>query len=163
MRLSIWSRRSLEWDVGVLLPRVLELLAAQELEVLADLLSRQTRLDDVVDEAARRSWEWIGELLHVLALLLLDLVAAFEDDLNGSLSAHHGNFSRRPSVVRVTSQVLGAHDVVGATVGLAGDDGDLGHGGLGKREQELGAVSDDALWKKDPLKLSSDQPVQLRY
>ena len=40
--------------------------------------------------------------------------------------------------------MLGGHDVIGPAVGLAGDDGDLGHGGLGIGKQQLGPVPDDA-------------------
>ena len=39
---------------------------------------------------------------------------------------------------------LGGHHVVGAAVGLAGDHGQLGHGGLGVGVQQLGPVADDA-------------------
>ncbi|MNX91930.1 hypothetical protein D3C86_1240470 [compost metagenome] len=38
--------------------------------------------------------------------------------------------------------MLGAHDVIGAAIGLARDDRQLGHGGLGIGEQQLGAVLD---------------------
>ncbi len=37
-----------------------------------------------------------------------------------------------------------AHHVIGAAIGLAGDDGDLGDRGLGVGEEEFCAVLDDA-------------------
>src|SRR5262245_24126802 len=40
--------------------------------------------------------------------------------------------------------MLRRHDVVGAAIGLAGDDGDFRHGRLGEGEQELGPVLDQA-------------------
>ncbi len=40
--------------------------------------------------------------------------------------------------------MFAAHDVIGAAVGLAGDDGDLGHGGFAVGVEQLGAVGDDA-------------------
>jgi hypothetical protein len=40
--------------------------------------------------------------------------------------------------------VLRRHDVVGAAVGLARDDGELGHRRLGEGVEQLGAVLDDA-------------------
>ncbi len=41
--------------------------------------------------------------------------------------------------------MLRVHHVVGAAVGLARDDGELGHGGLAEGVEQLGAVSDDAV------------------
>jgi hypothetical protein len=40
--------------------------------------------------------------------------------------------------------VLGGHHIIGSSIGLTGDDGQLGHGGLGVGVQQLGAVADDA-------------------
>lgn len=51
------------------------------------------------------------------------------------LGSHHGHLCRRPGVVHIPSQVLGAHDVVRSSVGLPSDDGDLGDGGLSKGKQ----------------------------
>ena len=69
---------------------------------------------------------------------------AAEDDLDRALRAHHRDLGRRPGVVDVAAQVLGAHDVVGAAIGLAGDHGDLRHGRLGEGVEQLRAVLDDA-------------------
>ena len=50
----------------------------------------------------------------------------------------------RPGVVDVAAQVLRRHDVIGAAIGLAGDDRDLRHRRLGIGEEQLGAVLDEA-------------------
>ena len=47
------------------------------------------------------------------------------------------------AIVHVAAHVLAAHDVVGAAVRLARDDGDLRDGRLAVGIQQLGAVADD--------------------
>lgn len=66
-----------------------------------------------------------------------------EDDLDGTLGSHDGNLGRGPGVVDITAEVLGAHDIVGTTIGLPGNDGDLGHGGLSVGVEQLGTMADD--------------------
>ena len=56
-----------------------------------------------------------------------------------------GDLRARPGEVDVGAEVLGAHDVVGAAVGLAGDHGDLRDRRLGVGVDQLGAAPDDAL------------------
>src|SRR6202035_1887668 len=65
-------------------------------------------------------------------------------DVDGAGGARDGDLGGGPGGVALAAEVLGAHDVVGAAVGLAGDDGDLGDGGLGVGVQQLGAAADDA-------------------
>src|SRR6202042_980098 len=65
------------------------------------------------------------------------------DDVDRALGTHHRDLGRRPGVVEVGEHVLGRHHVVGAAVGLAGDDGELRHRRLGVGVEELGAVADD--------------------
>lgn len=94
----------------MLLPRVLELLVAQHGEGPADAAAGVARLDDVVDVAARRRHERVGELLAVLLGARLDLgqvadVAA-EDDLHRPLRPHHRDLGGRPGVVDVGADVL---------------------------------------------------------
>jgi len=60
------------------------------------------------------------------------------------LKQQHNTHYTTTHHTKLTLEVLGGHDVVGAAVGLARDDGDLGHSGLGVRVQQLGAVADDA-------------------
>ena len=66
------------------------------------------------------------------------------DDVDRALRAHHGDLGGGPGEVDVGADVLRAHDAVRAAVGLARDDGDLGHGGFGEGVEQLGAVADDA-------------------
>jgi hypothetical protein len=83
-----------------------------------------------------------------------DLLAV--EDVDRALRAHDGDLAGRPGEVDVGAQVLGTHDVVGAAVGLAGDDGDLGDGGLGVGVDELGAAADDAV----PLLVGAGQEAR---
>src|SRR5487761_945928 len=66
------------------------------------------------------------------------------EDADGAGGAHDGDLGGGPGEVDVAAEVLGAHDVVGAAVGFAGDDGDFGDGGLGVGVEQLGAAADDA-------------------
>ena len=50
---------------------------------------------------------------------------------------------KEEKTVPLTLEMLGSHHIVSATIGLAGDDGDLGHSGLSVGVQQLGAVADD--------------------
>ena len=67
-----------------------------------------------------------------------------EDDVDRALRAHHRDLRGRPGEVHVAADVLAAHDVVGAAVGLAGDDRHLGNRRLAVGVQQLRAVLDDA-------------------
>ena len=64
--------------------------------------------------------------------------------LTAPCGAHDRDLRGRPGEVDVAAEVLGAHDVVGAAVGLAGDHGDLRDGRLGVGVDQLGAAADDA-------------------
>ena len=66
-----------------------------------------------------------------------------EDDAHRAIGAHHRDLRGRPGEVHVAADVLAAHDVVGAAVGLARDDRDLRDGGLAVGVQQLRAVLDD--------------------
>src|SRR5712691_11848070 len=57
--------RGLERDVVVLLPRVLKLFAAQHGEGASEAPPRRPRQDHVVDEAAARRDERVGEFLAI--------------------------------------------------------------------------------------------------
>ena len=103
--------------------------------------------DDVVDEAVLSGDEGIGEFGPVFRLFLRQLLrivaVAAEDDLHRAFRAHDRDFGGRPGIVHVTAQMLGRHDVIGAAIGLAGDDRDLRHRRLGIGVEQLGAVLDD--------------------
>src|SRR5690606_19638052 len=63
-----------ERDVAVLAPRVVELLVAQHRQRAADALAGGVRHDHVVDEAAVRRHERVGELFLVLGFACGDLL-----------------------------------------------------------------------------------------
>src|SRR5205814_273832 len=67
-----------------------------------------------------------------------------EDDAYRRLRPGDGDAARGPREVDIGAQVLRAHGDVGAAVGLAQDQRDLRHRGLGVGVNELGAVRDDA-------------------
>ena len=48
-------------------------------------------------------------------------VVATEDDSDGTLGAHDSNLGRRPRIVAVAAEVLGAHHIVRTAVRLARD------------------------------------------
>src|SRR3546814_16114533 len=96
--------RSSRRDIVVLLPGVFELLVAQHRERLGDPPSGAVRADHVVDIAAARRDEGIGEQFGIFGRARLDLrraaVVLAADDLDGALGAHHGQLGLRPSVAR---------------------------------------------------------------
>ena len=132
--------------LSVLLPGIFLGLVLQRAQGLDQAAARAVRHDDVVDVAQARRDEGVGEAFLVFGLArgqglgVAGLLA--EDDLDRALGAHDRDLGGGPGVVDVAAQVLGAHDVIGAAIGLAGDDGQLGHRGLGIGEQQLGAVLD---------------------
>src|SRR5690606_6808407 len=75
------------------------------------------------------------------------------EDVHRALGPHDRDLRGRPGQVDVRAEVLGAHDVVGAAVRLAGDDRDQRHGGLGVGVQELGPAPDDPV----PLLIGAGQ------
>jgi hypothetical protein len=81
--------------------------------------------------------------LRLDVLGLQDLLAA--QDVDRALRAHHRDLRGRPGEVDVGAEVLGAHDVVGAAVGLAGDHRDQRDRRLGVGVEQLGAAADDAV------------------
>ena len=106
------------------------------------------RLNHIVNKATSPSHKGVGKARLVFGLAgseLFGVVLVFaEDDFHGALGAHHGNFGMGPGQIHIAAQVLGSHHVIRATVGLAGDDGDLGHGAFRIRIEQLGTVLDDA-------------------
>ena len=124
------------------------MLVAQHLERAGDALARRMRHDHLVDIAALGRHERIGEARLIFVDALLDLVGVAElgaiDDLDRALGAHHRDLGRRPGIVDVAADMLRGHNVIGAAIGLAGDDGDLRHRRLGEGEQQLGAMLDQA-------------------
>mmetsp|Transcript_46039 Transcript_46039/g.104903 ORF Transcript_46039/g.104903 Transcript_46039/m.104903 type:complete len:552 (+) Transcript_46039:582-2237(+) len=136
---------TLEGDVAVLLPRVLELLVEQRVQLHAEAGAGEVGLDDVVDETAARGRQGVREqpriVLHLLGSLLL--VEAAEDDVHRTRRAHDGDLGVGPGEVDVTAEMLRGHHVVRPAVRLAGDDGELRDGSLGVCVQQLRAMPDD--------------------
>ena len=74
-------------------------------------------------------------------LVLIPQLGAVEN-LDRPLRPHHRDFRRGPGVIDIAPDVLRAHDVIGTAIGLPDDDRDLGHGRLGKGEEQFGPVLD---------------------
>src|ERR1700737_3971122 len=98
-----------------------------------------------VDVAALGGHEGVGEAVaefsdffatHGFAFGLGDFFQfTFIDNVDGAFGAHYGNFGGGPGEIGVGADVLGGHDAIGATVGLAGDDGDFRHSGFSESEE----------------------------
>src|SRR5215831_9523778 len=140
--------RPLEWYVVVLFPGVLDGLVAQHVECAADPSARVAGQDHLVDIAAFGGGEGIGEAVLIFPDTCGDLrrVAKVRsvEDLDRSLRSHYRDLSRWPRVIDIATDVLGAHHVVGTTVSLARDHRDLWHRRLREREQQFGAMFDEA-------------------
>ena len=65
------------------------------------------------------------------------------EHVDGSLWSHHCDLGPWPGQVHIASQMLGAHHNVGATVGLARDNRDLGHRRLSIGKDHLGSMTDN--------------------
>ncbi len=92
--------------------------------------------------AKRALYSSISSLRRAAGIVRLGELAA-EDDVDRALGPHHGHLGRRPGEVEVGADVLAAHHVVGAAVGLARDHGELRRARLAVRVEQLRAVADD--------------------
>src|SRR5438067_3471274 len=124
----------------VALPRPLDALAGGHLQRFADRRARLARVDDVVDHVVARGHVDVDDLavgLDQLGLLGLGVIGFFDlfahHDLDRPLGAHHADLGARPGDDQVGLIGAAVHHVVTGAVGLAGDDGDLGHGRTGDR------------------------------
>ena len=61
------------------------------------------------------------------------------------LCTHNCNLSSWPGIVDVATEMLGAHDIIGPTIGLPSNDCDLRDSGLSICKQELCSIADDAI------------------
>ena len=129
-------------------------LGAQQAQRLDDLGAGLVRGDHAVDVAALGGHVGVGERVLVLrdelgapglgvASASAQLLAV--EDVDRALGAHHRDLGGRPGEVDVGAEVLGAHHVVRAAVGLAGDHRDQRDGGLGVGVDQLRAAADDAV------------------
>src|SRR6202030_154471 len=69
---------------------------------------------------------------------------ALVNNVYGAFRTHNGDFRRGPREVGIGADVLAGHDAVCPAIRLARDYRQLGHRGLGKGEEQFGAVPDDA-------------------
>ena len=85
------------------------------------------------------------ECINVLAIAggIAELFAV--DEAHRAGCAHHRDLRAGPGDVDIAAHVLGPHHAVGAAVGLAGDHGDLGDGGLAVGVEQLRSAPDDAV------------------
>ena len=128
-------------------------LGAQQAQRADDLDPGLVRRDDRVDVPALGRDVGVGEgvlvLRDQLGTLRLRVLGVLElvpvEDVDRALGAHHGDLGGRPGDVDVGAEVLGPHHVVRPAVGLAGDDGDQRHRGLGVGVDQLRAAADDAV------------------
>src|SRR5215213_10646162 len=144
--------RSSQRNVSVPAGRPIRTFGTDHLEGLDQVWPRLARVYNIVYEAHLCCNHRVVELLFVvldepLALGfrvfgLRDL--APEDDADGGRRAHHRDLTRGPRDVHVGPDVLGAHDVIGPTVSLSGDNRHLGHRGLRESVEQLRPVTDYA-------------------
>jgi hypothetical protein len=139
---SIERPFSLQGHVGMFARNVGQILGGQDLEVVADNLASIRWVNDIINETSLRGYHGVGKACSVFHRMLNGVLASVQD-FDGTLGTHDGNFSIRPRVVGITTQVLAGHDIVRTTVGLANNDSDLGDIGLSVGEQELGTMAND--------------------
>src|SRR4051812_23178249 len=125
-----------ERDVAMLLSGICLALRLQHLEGSNHLWPGLGRPDDVVDIATGRGDVRVRELCLVRRnepatlgrLVLGSGKLVLVDDVDRTVGAHDGDLGARPCEVDVAADVLAAHYVVRAAVGLSRDDGDLRDG-----------------------------------
>src|SRR4051794_41580902 len=110
-------------------------------------------MDHRVDVPALGGEVRVGEVVLVLldqlraagvrVVGVVEVVAG--EDVDGALRAHHRDLGGRPREGHVGAEVLGPQHVVGAAVGLAGDDRDQRGGRLGVGGGQLRTAADGAV------------------
>jgi len=75
--------------------------------------------------------------------LLTNVRIVSENDLDSSLGSHDGNLGGGPGVVNVSSEMLGAHDIISSSISLSGDHGDLGDSGFSVSIEQFGTMLDN--------------------
>lgn len=113
--------RQLQGQVGVLAGNIVQLLGAQNLEVVTETTTSVGRLNNIIDKASLSSHHGVGEAFSVLGSALFNVRAAVQN-FDGTLGSHDGNFCTGPSVVDVSTQMLRRHDIIRTSVCLTGDD-----------------------------------------
>ena len=154
----------------MLFGRILISFILQHLKSSDELGPCEFRFDNLIDIAFFagniRICELPPELLNLCRSLFcasLFIQLMLEDDLNCSFRPHHGDLSCRVGKIDIRTDMLSGHDAVGSAVGLACDNGDFRHCGLGKRIQEFCPVTDYSTmflrntWQKSGHILKSDK------
>nr|AAY82838.1 predicted acetyl-CoA carboxylase [uncultured bacterium MedeBAC46A06] len=105
------------------------------------------RHDDVIKITASGSNKGVCEFLAIFVGLRRQLVRIggilAEDDARRALWPHHRNLGTWPGIIDVTTQMFRGHHIIGAAIGLAGDQRHLRHRRLGVGKQQFRAVRDD--------------------
>ena len=114
-------------------------LSLEHLQVVANNFASAAGLDNVIYVSALCSLQWVCKCVLVLGSLSFTILTS-EDDLDGSLGSHDGNLCCGPGVVVVTIEMLGGHNIVGASVCLSCNEGDLGDSGFCVSIKQLSAV-----------------------
>lgn len=117
-------------------------LSLEHLQVITNDFASAAGLDNVIYVSALCSLQGVCKCVFVLSSLSFTILTS-EDDLDSSLSSHNGDLGSRPGVVVVSIEMLRRHDVVGTSICLSSDEGNLGNGGLSISVEQLSSVLDD--------------------
>lgn len=134
-------------------------LVSKQTQVVTDNTTSITGFNDIIDKTTLSCHHWIRESISVFSCIFLDILLSYittdanrhsarasvdlkqhnmlcltylsaEDDLDCSFRAHHCNLGPRPSVICISFQVFGSHDIICSSVGFSRYDCDLRHGRL---------------------------------
>ena len=122
--------------------RLGSVLGLEDLQGISYQITGARRHHDVIYITALSCFKWVSKGVLVIGSLLFNILTS-EDDLDGTLGSHDGDFSGGPRVVEVSVEMLGAHHIIGATIGLPSDKSDLGDGGFSIGVEELSSVLND--------------------
>jgi hypothetical protein len=123
-------------------------LRPEHFQVGTNDASRVLRVNNVINEPPLGTHHRISKGLGVLVRVPVQFGrtargATTVEDFHGSLGPHDGNLRAGIGIIGIAAQVFAGHDIVSATVGLAGNDGDFGHGRFRVGKQQFGAVADN--------------------
>lgn len=107
--------RYLQRHVCMFFPWCCCFLGGQQVQILTYSFSGGAGLNNIIYITSHSCRERVSKFIHVL-LLLFRTSFSSEDDGDGSFASHDSHLGCWPSIVEVTSQVLGAHHVVGTTI-----------------------------------------------
>ena len=91
---------SLQRHVGVLARQIRQVLAAEDLQVLTNDLSRHGRIQNFVHKAPLSGSQRVGETTCVLFLVFFHVLLVIRvENLHGAFGSHDRQFGTGPSVV----------------------------------------------------------------